>query len=355
MLIVKLLAGMALLIFGAEILVRGASRLAGAFGVSPLIVGLTVVSFGTSSPELAVGVLAALEGAPGITIGNVVGSNIFNTLVILGLSAVIAPLVVHQQLVKLDVPLMIGACSAMFLLGLDGHHSRLDGVLLVSALAAYTAFLIRQSRRESAEVQAEYDQEFGVHDPAERRRWPMNLLLVIAGVALLALGSDWLVEGAAGIARMLGVSELVIGLTLIAAGTSLPEAATSIIAALRGERDIAVGNVIGSNLFNILGVLGVTAAVAPRGVAVAAEALRFDIPVMWVAALACYPIFVNDHRVGRGEGALFLCGYLAYVVHLLLAAVHSTSLPVLEGLMLGLAAPLTVVALVQLGGRLRSR
>lgn len=342
--------GLIILIVGAEFLVRGASRLAMAFGVSPLVVGLTVVAVGTSSPELAVSMGAAASGQADIALGNAVGSNVFNVLFILGISALIGSLVVAQQFVRVEVPLMIGASVLLFVLGLDGGIGRLEGILLIAGIVAYTTFAIRRSRKESAAVQAEYQQEFGA-PPASRlsvRQLLVFVAMVVGGLALLVLGARWLVNGATTIARAAGVSDLVIGLTIIAAGTSLPEVATSVIAALRGERDIAVGNVVGSNLFNILGVIGLTAAVAPNGISVPQAALRFDIPFMIAVMVACLPVFFTGHRIARWEGALFLAYYVAYTAYLILASAQHDALPVFSMVLFEFAAPLTAVTLAVL-------
>ena len=343
--------GLVLLVAGAEWLVRGASRLAASCGVSPLVVGLTVVAFGTSAPELAVSVSSALAGNPDIAVGNVVGSNILNVLFILGLAALITPLVVAQQLVRLDVPLLIGVSLLMYGLALDGRVGRLDGLLLFAGVVAYTVFSIVKSRRESAEIQAEYAQEFGAAEPQTRRGILMDLLLIAAGLALLVLGARWLVDGAVAIARHFGLSELIIGLTIVAVGTSLPEVAATVVASLRGERDIAVGNVIGSNLFNILAVLGLTALLAPAGVPVSSAALRLDIPVMIAVAVACLPVFFTGHLIARWEGALFLGYYLAYASYLILYATEHALLPAFSGAMLGFVLPLTAITLAVLAWR----
>lgn len=340
------IVGIVLLIFGAELLVRGSSRLAAAFGISPLVIGLTIVAFGTSSPELAVSVQAGLEGQGDIALGNVVGSNICNVLLILGVSALITPLTVAQQLVRIEVPLMIGVSVLLLVLALDGGIGRLDGLFLVAGIVAYTTFAIVQSRRESREVQAEYAQEYG--KPPGRSRWAGsgNLLLAVLGLVLLVIGANWLVDGATILARAIGISELVIGLTVVAVGTSLPEVATSITAAIRGERDIAVGNVVGSNIFNILAVLGISGVVAPAGIGVAPAALSFDLPVMVAVAFACLPIFLTYHRIDRWEGALFLGFFVAYLLYLMLAAAEHDALAPFSGVMLAFVLPLTAVTLV---------
>jgi cation:H+ antiporter len=334
-----------LLIGGAEILVRGASRLAARAGISPLVVGLTVVAFGTSSPELAVTVGASFSGQADVALGNVVGSNIFNVLLILGLSAAIAPLVVAQQLVRRDVPLMIASSVLVLILAIDGRIGRVDGILLFAGVAGYTVFLIRQSRRALAPT--EYDEAFGVERPTATA-WPVDIALILAGLGLLVVGSRWLVEGAVTAATALGVSELVIGLTIVAAGTSLPEVATSVLASVRGERDIAVGNVVGSNLFNLLAVLGLGSIVAPQGVPVAISALTFDIPVMIAAAVACLPIFFTGYTIARWEGWLFLAYYVAYTTYLILDSAEHGALPEFRDALLFFVIPLTVVTLLVL-------
>jgi cation:H+ antiporter len=348
------LLGAGLLVLGADLLVRGGARLATAAGVSPLVVGLTVVAYGTSAPEMAVSVGSAFAGQADIAFGNAVGSNIFNILMILGASALVAPLVVAGQLVRVDVPLMIGACALVPVLGFDGRIGRFDGLLLFAGLVAYTVFSIRLSRRERAGEDARAAASSG---DAARKVVASSLLLVIAGLLLLVLGARWLVDAAVAFAQAFGVSELIIGLTIVAAGTSLPEGATSIVAALRGERDIAVGNVVGSSIFNVLAVLGLAGLVAPAGVAVSPVALRFDVPVMIAAAVACLPIFARGHLIGRWEGALFLGYYAAYTRYLILSADRSPALPLFTWAMAGFVLPLTALTLAVMAWRafVRSR
>ena len=347
MTVVLFVAGLGLLVLGAEWLVKGASRLAGALGISPLVIGLTVVAYGTSAPEMAVSVKSAWAGQPDLALGNVVGSNIFNVLFILGASAIITPLVVSSQLIRLDVPIMIGVSLLTLLLAGDGWVGRLDGVILFALAVAYTAFQVRQSRKESAAIRDEYAQEYA----AKRPSTPTNLAFVAAGLVLLVLGSRWLVNGAVAFAQALGVSELVIGLTIVAAGTSLPEVATSILAAFRGERDIAVGNVVGSNIFNLLAVLGLSGLVAPGGLPAPAALLRFDIPVMVAVALACLPIFASGAVIARWEGGLFLFYYVAYTAYLVLAAQQHDALPAFSAVMEAFVLPLTAITLTVVGWR----
>ncbi|MBE2202422.1 MAG: calcium/sodium antiporter [Anaerolinea sp.] len=343
MTILLLVGGLVLLILGAEAMVRGASRLAAALGISPLVIGLTVVAFGTSSPELAISLQSTFQGQADIAVGNVVGSNLFNILVIVGLSALITPLVVHQQLVRLDVPLLIGVSLLTWWMAADGVIARWEGGLLFAGLVVYLVFLVWQSRRESQEVRDEYAQEYGDGRARDWRLWLVNLGLVAVGLVLLVVGADWLVEGAVALARTFGLSELIIGLTIIAAGTSLPEVATSVLAAIRGERDIAVGNAVGSCIFNIMAVLALTSIVTPGGVNVAAAAINFDIPVMTAVAIAALPIFFTGNLIARWEGAVFLAYYVAYTVYLLLDASGHDALPRYSVIMLEFVLPLTVL------------
>ena len=349
--VVLLIVGLLFLIIGAEALVRGASKLAAAFGIPPLVIGLTVVALGTSSPELAVGIKSALSGNADIALGNVVGSNIFNILVIIGLSAVITPLVVAQRLVRWDVPLVIGLSFLVFFLGLSGSIGRVEGLLLFVGLIVYITFTIRQSRKESAAVQEEYAKEYHPERFKNLGQWAVNIGLLVGGLVMLVLGSNWLVNSASSLARAFGVSELVIGLTIVAIGTSAPELATSLMAAKRGERDIAVGNAIGSNLFNILGVLGITAALAPNGIAVPRSAMAFDIPVMIAVAIAALPVFFTGYSISRLEGAVFLLYYVAYALFLLLDAVEHDLLPLYSTIMFVFVIPITVLTLAILVAR----
>jgi cation:H+ antiporter len=322
MILVLLIGGFTALMIGAEILVRGASRLAAAIGISPLVIGLTVVAFGTSAPELAINIQAAFKGQGALALGNVVGSNIMNVLVILGLSALIIPLVVNKQLVRLDVPIMIAVTLLAWWMTIDGLLGRFDGIILFSGLLVYIIYSIIQSRKESKN-------ELGTSAPKEKstpRVVLMSLGQIVVGLFGLTLGSDWLVDGAVQLASFFGISEMVIGLTIVAVGTSLPELATSVVAAMRNERDIAVGNVVGSNIFNIMSVLGLTSLIAPNGVPIPQTALAFDIPVMVAVAVICLPVFFSGgYTIGRWEGGMFLGLYLVYLGIMLSDAVGGTS------------------------------
>ena len=343
--ILEIVAGLLLLVGGGELLVRGASRLAAWLSISPLLIGLTVVAFGTSAPELAVSLKSAFSGNPDVAIGNVIGSNIFNILFILGLSASILPLFVSSQLIRRDVPIMIAASLMLYFFSWNGNIGRVDGAILFACLLVYLTWCIWQSRREGQEVIEEFARELP-KEKSDGRRLAGYILLILIGLALLVFGSNSLVKGSVTIAQMLGVSELVIGLTVVAVGTSLPEVATSVLAAVRGEREIAVGNVVGSNLFNIFCVIGLSGIVSPQGVDVSLDAMEFDIPVMIAVAIACLPIFLSGHVIARWEGAVFLFYYFAYMAYLVLDATGSGHSRTLFGIMGFFVVPLTVVTLI---------
>jgi cation:H+ antiporter len=316
MAILFFILGLVFLVLGAEILVKGASRLAGAVGISPLVIGLTVVAFGTSAPEMAVSAMASLDGQADLAMGNVVGSNIFNVLFILGLSALVTPLAVSKQLIRLDVPLMIAVSLILVVFAWDGGIQRWEAALLLLGIITYTVFQVLESRRESAK-----SREAEGPDPESTSAgfYLVNIALIIGGLGCLVLGSDWLVDAAITFATYIGVSERVIGLTIVAAGTSLPELATSVMASIRGERDIAVGNVVGSNVFNILAVLGLSGMFSPSGLPVAAGTLSLDIPVMVATAIICFPLFFTGFKISRLEGAFFVVCYVAYTTYLVIS------------------------------------
>ncbi|REJ82682.1 MAG: sodium:calcium antiporter [Planctomycetota bacterium] len=341
-----IIIGLIALVIGGELLVRGASRLAAVVGISPLVIGLTVVAFGTSAPELAVSIKATLSGQTDIAVGNVVGSSIFNVLFILGVSALISPLIVSSQLVRIEVPLMVAASVAALLLGMDGAINRIEGVGLFATLICYTAWTVVKSRNESEKVKGEFEQEFATKPKPTLSQIGLQISLIAGGFLLLTFGARWLVDGSVTIARWAGMSELLIGLTIVAVGTSLPEVATSVLASFRGEREIAVGNVVGSNIFNILCVLGLTATVVPGGVEVSDTALRLDLPVVIAVSVACLPIFFTGHLIARWEGALFLGYYVAYTTYLVSAATIPSISRTFGFVMVGFVVPLTVITLV---------
>lgn len=337
--------GLAALVLGAESLVRGAGRLATTLGVSPLVVGLTVVAFGTSAPEVAVSVNAALSGSTDIAVGNVVGSNIFNILFILGISALITPLVVHAQIIRQEIPILIGSCLILFVLSADDRITAAESTLLLLTLIAYTVFLIVQSRKESQAIQDEYAAENDKKTSWDARVY-VQVGLIAIGLALLVQGSEWLVDAAVIFARHMGVSDIVIGLTIVAAGTSMPEVATSVMAAFKGERDIAVGNVVGSNTFNILGGLGITGLIAPAGIVVPPSVMNFDLWVMSAVCFACIPVFITGREIARWEGAVFLGYYIAYVAYLVLASKAHDAIGAYSSVMMSFVIPITLITLV---------
>ncbi|NLC09978.1 MAG: calcium/sodium antiporter [Gammaproteobacteria bacterium] len=342
----SLIAGLVLLVFGAEFLVRGAARIAAMFNISPLIIGLTIVAFGTSTPEMAVSTQSAWSGQGDLAIGNVIGSNIFNVLFILGLSALITPLIVSRQLIRLDVPVMIAASILAWVLAMDGSYDRLDGLILFSCVVLYTSYLIFSSlRKYRLGKMSVDDSEYAEHVNPGRFTLVKNIAFILAGLVLLLLGSKWLVNGAVDLAKLLGLSELIIGLTVLAVGTSLPELATSLIAAWKGERDIAVGNVVGSNIFNLLCVLGLAGLVSPLAIPIAPNALSLDFPVMLATTIACLPIFFAGYRISRWNGALFFFYYITYTCYLILHSQEHNLAQTLSDAMLGYVVPLTGISL----------
>lgn len=347
MTIFMLVLGLAGLVAGAELLVRGASRLGLLIGISPLVIGLTIVAFGTSSPEMSVSVRAALTNHPDMVIGTNLGSTVFNILFILGICALVAPLTISQQLVWFEVPIMIGAQLLLLAMSLDGKISRLNAFILFMLIICYTLYTIIKGQRETKPIADEYREAFSLNKNG------INALiigkqcgLIVVGLIFCAFGAGWLVDSAVILARAWGVSELVIGITIVAAGTSLPEVATSVVATIRGQRDIAVGNVIGSNIFNILGIVGVAGLIAPDGIAVAPSVLRFDLPVAIATCIACLPVFFTGHTISRWEGGVFLGYYAAYTGYLILAAKDHDSLPMFSMIMMWFVIPLTLLTTV---------
>lgn len=336
------IVGVVVLVWGADLLVRGAAHLAEMVGVSPLVVGLTVVAMGTSAPELAVSMQAAFANQTELTLGNILGSNIANILLILGLSAVVAPLLVAPRILQREVPIMIGVSLLLWFLAADGTIAPWEGLLLTILLIAFIASMAISGRRTALE------QSKAAAPPRTAWNIVQNIGYVLGGLFLLVLGAQWLVNGAVAFARALGVSELLIGLTIVAVGTSLPEIATSVLASIRGEREIAVGNVVGSNIVNILGVLGLTAIFSPQPIVVPANVLAFDLPVVVATAVACLPIFFHGSMIARWEGMLFLGYYVAYTAYLILIAMQSTFLPLFTAAMLFFVIPLTLITLAVL-------
>lgn len=306
--ILKLFSGLVLLTLGGDFLVKGSSKIAKKMGLSALVIGLTIVALGTSAPELVVSIQASLTGLDNMAVANVVGSNIFNTLFILGLCSLAAPLTVKQDLLRLDLPVLITSSLGLLYFSLNERISRLEGLIFLAALGTYLTILLRRSRSEKLiEEDAPQSEESESITP--------SFLFVLLGLALLVFGGEWMVDASVVLARDFGLSETVIGLTIVAAGTSLPEVATSLVATYRGEKDIAIGNVIGSNILNILFILGVGSVFGDNGLGVSQKELGVDIWILLASALLSYPIFRTGLRVGRIEGVILLMGFGAYLFY----------------------------------------
>jgi cation:H+ antiporter len=308
---VSIIGGLILLALGAEGLVRGSASVALRLGIAPLVVGLTIIAFGTGSPELVVSISAALEGNSPIALGNVVGSNISNIALILGAAAIVSPMTVRAEVIKREVPVMIAVTAFLWLLIYDGGLSRIDGAILTLGSIAYTFLTYRLSqKKEKKEVEKEFEEAL---EPFKKPLW-LDIVFIVVGLALLVLGANVLLSGAVTIAKQFGISEVVIGLTIIAIGTSLPELATSVLAALKKESDIAFGNAIGSNVLNILAVLGLTALIQPIS---AVEIRALDMGAMLGSAILLFVLLGRNFRLDRIEGALLLIGYVIYIYTLL--------------------------------------
>lgn len=318
--IVLFVAGLGLLVAGAEFVVRGSSRVATMLGVTPMLIGLTIVSVGTSTPELAIGIVAGVQGKGGLAVGNIAGTNVLNMLFILGLSALLRPLPLHLQIFKLELPVIVLAAGLMTALAWDGVLSSLDGLVMLGTAALYSFALIRITRRASPRGKKEYGEEYGPESvPPIKPKWRLEAryaLLLIAGIALTVAGAELLVRGASDIARTVGVSDTIIGLTIVAIGTSAPELVTTIISTLKDDRDVAVGNLLGSSIYNILIILSVPCIIAPGGIPVEPQLLWFDIPLMAGVALGAIPVFITGKCISRFEGSLGVGIYLAYLTWL---------------------------------------
>lgn len=325
--------GLVSLVVGAKALVSGASAIGQRLRLSPLIIGLTIIAFGTSSPEIAVCSLAAYKGEGSIVIGNIVGSNIFNLLFVLALVAIIQPVIVHRRLLFWDVPIMIFASLLLWAFSTFGAISRPEGFLLFFGICCYIFFAFRMLKEDE------------VIKPKEVKHaiW-LQIIWVIIGLALLSFGSDFLITGVQQMAQSWNVSSLFLGLTLVAIGTSLPEVATTIVCLCKREGEMALGSLIGSNIFNIFAVGGISAIVRPF--AVSAQAMDFDIPVMFATALATLPIAITGHKISRWEGVLFLAYYALYFAYVVMAAIKTPFLPFFQTAFFAFIAPLTIVTLI---------
>src|ERR671918_2541920 len=311
-------AGLAGLLIGADLLVRGGAALASQLGVRPIVIGLTVVALGTSLPELAVGIDAVRQGSPGLAVGNVVGATLIGILFILGLSALIRPIAFERRTLRFDLPAMTAASLTLWLLALDGSLTRVDGTILCLGGAAYAVGIIWTSRQESAQVRADYASHSERTISRSRQGLLLRALALIAGIGLVLLGAEFLVDGSIEIARSLEVSEADIGLTVIALGTTAPELVTTLTSTVRGDRDIAVGNLLGSSVYNIALILGIAVITAPADVQIPDEVVAADLLVLAGVALITVPVLLSGQRLSRLEGGAFVAAYLGYLVWLIL-------------------------------------
>ena len=322
--------GLAGLIFGAELFLKAVDRFGLKWGVSPMVMGLTVVAFATGAPELAISLKAAMNDSADLVLGNIIGSNIANILLILGISGLITPLHIKQRIVRIDVPIVIAMSIGLYILALDGVLTPMDGGILLLGLLAYSIFTFLQVRKNKVDISELYEQEEEVQLASGAWFYAKNVGILLAGLVLIVQGANWMVGSAVTIAQLLGMSELVVGLTIVSIGTSLPEVATSMSAARKGNADIAVANVLGSNIYNVLLTLSLTIVVAPGVLEVSRNALILDMPFMIAVAVGCVPIFLAGFDLNRKDAFLFLFYYAAYLIYLVLEATGSEYLGWIE-------------------------
>lgn len=342
------IAGLVALIAGAELFLKAVDHFGLKWGVSPLIMGLTVVAFATGAPELAISIKAAASGSADLVLGNIIGSNVANILLILGITSLIAPINITRRIIKIDVPIVIVVSIVLMILAFDGKLTTIDGAILLAGFIAYSIYTyihIQKSKEEETEQIFEYEKSI---DELAQGSWfyIKNAGLLLTGLTMIVLGSNWMVESAVTIATVLGLSELVIGLTIVSIGTSLPEVATSLSAARKGNADIAVANVLGSNLYNVLLTLGLTLIIAPNVLDVSAKAINLDLPFMVAVSIACIPIFIAGFNLTRMDGFIFLFYYASYLTYLVLDAVSSGIVPFIELGMLWVIVPATVLYMI---------
>lgn len=339
------LFGLIMLVGGAHYLVKGTSGLASRLGIPAIVIGVTVVAFATSSPEIAVSLDAISSGKAELALGNVIGSNILNILLIVGVSAIIVPIKIQHRIIWQDIPIMISVTFLVYLLALDQELDMWDGIILLALFAGFVGFQVY----ETFNMQREPQQAEQPDDNVKGQPVWLQIFYTIGGLLLLIFGAQWLVESAVIMAKNWGMSELIIGLTIIALGTSLPELATSVVAAWKGESDIAVGNVVGSNIFNLLLVLGISAVFATGGLQVSKAALALDLPFLLAVSIACLPILFTGHEIARWEGYLFIAYYAIYTIYLILNTTQHKLLPLFNDIMVLFVAPITAVTLL-IGG-----
>tara|TARA_R110000868_G_scaffold383578_2_gene650594 strand:- start:10189 stop:11274 length:1086 start_codon:yes stop_codon:yes gene_type:complete len=347
MTVLLFIGGLVSLIGGAELFLKAVDHFGLKWGVSPVIMGLTVVAFATGAPELAISIKAASSGSADLVLGNIIGSNIANILLILGITSLIAPINITRRIIRIDVPIVIGASLLLFILAFDGVLSSFDGIILISGLVAYSIFTYFQIRKGKEDETDVFEFAESVDDLAKGSFFYIkNISFLLVGLALIVLGSNWMVDSAVTIARLFGLSELVIGLTIISIGTSLPEVATSLSAARKGNADIAVANVMGSNLYNILLTLGLTLIIAPNFLDVSQKAIDFDLPFMLAVSIVCIPIFVAGFNLTRMDGFLFLFYYFSYLVYLTFDAIESSFIQQIESIFIWVVIPATIIYMI---------
>lgn len=348
MTVLLFIVGLGLLIGGAELFLNSVDKFGIAWRISPLIMGLTVVAFATGAPELAISLQAAIEGRPDLVLGNIIGSNISNILLILGITGLISPLTITNRIIKRDIPMVIAASILMYVLAMDGSLSPLDGIIILVALFGYSIFMYFQIKSDRANNKREQlskaAKDILKNNPA--RFYTKYVFLLLLGLVMIVMGSRLMVHAAVTIAEILGVSELIIGLTIVSIGTSLPEVATSVSASRRGDSDTAIANVLGSNLYNILLTLGLTVVIAPGVISVSQEAINFDMPVMIIVIFACLPLFWPGNELSRVEAFGFIFYYGAYLTYLVFIAMSHPLKSEMEWWMLWVIIPISVLLII---------
>ncbi len=347
MTVLLFIVGLAILIGGAELFLRAVDKFGAAWSVSPVVMGLTVVAFATGAPELAISLQAAVDGKPDLVLGNILGSNIANILLILGIAGLVQPLKITNRIIKVDVPMVIIASTLLFVLAMDGLLSPLDGGIIFMGLILYSIFMyfqIQKDRKNNKRKKAE--EEVKLDEPITTFFYGKYILMLLAGLVLIVLGSRWMVASAVEIAGILGISELIIGLTIVSIGTSLPEVATSVAAVRHGDSDTAVANVMGSNLYNILLTLSLTVLIAPGAIDVSPEAIKLDLPIMLIVAVACLPLFWPGKELGRKEASGFLFYYAAYLTYLVFLAMQHPFKETMEMIMIWGIFPITAFLII---------
>lgn len=339
--------GLVILIAGAELFLHSVDKFGLAWSVSPVVMGLTVVAFATGAPELAISLQAAAEGKPDLVLGNILGSNIANILLILGIAGLMKPLNITNRIIKIDVPVVIGASVLLFVLAIDGTLTPSDGFIILAALVVYSLFVYRQIKKDRQINRLKNEENpTKLHEPLTSWFYTKYVLILLVGLVFIVFGSRWMVNSAVGIAGVLGISELIIGLTIVSIGTSLPEVATSLSAVRHNDSDTAVANVMGSNIYNIFLTLGLTIVVAPGALSVSPDALKLDMPIMIAVAVACLPLFWPGKQMGRVEAAGFLFYYIAYMAYLVLISIDHPLQDIMAWWMIWVIMPVTVVLLI---------